>query len=64
MQALVEKYRPKTMKQILGQQGDKSGTKKIYAWLMNWHKNQSGQVKHVRQGNDIIFYTFLVFNTI
>ncbi|XP_012236348.1 replication factor C subunit 1 [Bombus impatiens] len=50
VQALVEKYRPKTMKQILGQQGDKSNAKKIHTWLMNWHKNQSGQVKHTRPG--------------
>ncbi|CAK9807284.1 Replication factor C subunit 1 [Anthophora plagiata] len=48
VQALVEKYRPKTMKQILGQQGEKSNAKKLYSWLMNWHKNQSGQVKHVK----------------
>ncbi|KAF3423622.1 hypothetical protein E2986_03148 [Frieseomelitta varia] len=48
VQALVEKYRPKTMKQVLGQQGDKSNAKKIYSWLANWHKNQSGQVKHIR----------------
>ncbi|XP_076241246.1 germ line transcription factor 1 [Calliopsis andreniformis] len=45
VQALVEKYRPKTMKQILGQQGDKSNAKKLYTWLMNWHKNQKGPVK-------------------
>lgn len=56
MQALVEKYRPKTMKQILGQQGDKSNAKKIYAWLMNWHKNQSGQVKHTRPSNYFILH--------
>lgn len=48
IQALVEKYRPKTLKQILGQQGDKSNAKKLYSWLMNWHKNQSGQVKHAK----------------
>lgn len=56
MQALVEKYRPKTMKQILGQQGDKSNAKKIHTWLMNWHKNQSGQVKHTRPSNYFILY--------
>ncbi|XP_076663268.1 germ line transcription factor 1 [Andrena cerasifolii] len=48
IQALVEKYRPKTLKQILGQQGDKSNAKKLYGWLMNWHRNQSGQVKHAK----------------
>ncbi|KZC12208.1 Replication factor C subunit 1, partial [Dufourea novaeangliae] len=46
VEALVEKYRPKSMKQILGQQGDKSNAKKLYKWLQNWHKNQNGQVKH------------------
>ncbi|XP_078032825.1 germ line transcription factor 1 isoform X2 [Augochlora pura] len=48
VQALVEKYRPKTMKQVLGQQGDKSNAKKLYTWLNNWHKNRNGQVKHTK----------------
>lgn len=41
--ALVEKYRPKTMKQIIGQQTDKSCAKKFYSWLNNWHKNQNNK---------------------
>ncbi|KAF7991816.1 hypothetical protein HCN44_010617 [Aphidius gifuensis] len=41
--ALVEKYRPKTMKQIIGQQTDKSCAKKFYLWLKNWHKNQNNK---------------------
>ncbi|KAI4487895.1 hypothetical protein M0802_011714 [Mischocyttarus mexicanus] len=45
-EALVEKYRPKNMKQILGQQGDKSCVKKLHFWLLNWHKNRNK--KHVR----------------
>lgn len=45
-EALVEKYRPKTMKQILGQQTDKSNAKKLYKWLMNWHKNRT--IKHTK----------------
>ncbi|KAK0078187.1 hypothetical protein PV325_002848 [Microctonus aethiopoides] len=44
-QALVEKYRPKSMKQIIGQHGDKSVAKKFYTWLQNWHKNQNSKVK-------------------
>lgn len=36
---LVEKYRPKTMKQIIGQQGDKSCAHNLYVWLRDWHKN-------------------------
>lgn len=43
--ALVEKYRPKTMGKIIGQHGDKSNARKLYTWLSNWHKNQSGTVK-------------------
>ncbi|KAL0125553.1 hypothetical protein PUN28_004575 [Cardiocondyla obscurior] len=37
---LVEKYRPKTMKQIIGQQGDKSCAHNLYVWLRDWHKNR------------------------
>ncbi|XP_011707596.1 PREDICTED: replication factor C subunit 1-like [Wasmannia auropunctata] len=36
----VEKYRPKTMKQIVGQQGDKSCAHNLYIWLRDWHKNR------------------------
>ncbi|KAL7306082.1 hypothetical protein TKK_0001537 [Trichogramma kaykai] len=36
--ALVEKYRPKDMKQIIGQNGDKSNAKKLFKWLSNWYK--------------------------
>lgn len=48
-EALTEKYRPKTMKQIIGQHGDKSCAKKFHAWLSNWHKKHSGKaVKQVK----------------
>ncbi|XP_034941191.1 replication factor C subunit 1 [Chelonus insularis] len=47
-EALVEKYRPKTMKQIIGQHTDKSCANKLYTWLMNWNKNQHGKVKPTR----------------
>ncbi|XP_070166241.1 replication factor C subunit 1 isoform X2 [Polyergus mexicanus] len=39
-QPLVEKYRPKTMKQIIGQQGDKSCAHNLYVWLRDWYKNR------------------------
>lgn len=48
VQALAEKYRPKTMKQLLGQQGDKSNAKKLYNWLMDWHKNRASKVKRAK----------------
>ncbi|XP_068084538.1 replication factor C subunit 1 isoform X2 [Anabrus simplex] len=41
----VEKYRPVTSKQIIGQQGDRSAMKKLMIWLKNWHKNHSGNKK-------------------
>ncbi|XP_018403558.1 PREDICTED: replication factor C subunit 1 isoform X2 [Cyphomyrmex costatus] len=37
---LVEKYRPKTMKQIIGQQGDRSCAHNLYIWLRDWHQNR------------------------
>ncbi|XP_012263506.2 replication factor C subunit 1 isoform X2 [Athalia rosae] len=46
--AWVEKYKPKSMKQIIGQQGDKSNAHKLHNWLQNWQKNQCGNVKHPR----------------
>jgi len=35
----VDKYRPKSTKQIIGQQGEKSNAKKLARWLQNWEKN-------------------------
>jgi len=34
----VDKYRPKTSKQLIGQQTDKSPTNKLLEWLKNWAK--------------------------
>lgn len=42
----VDKYKPQTTKQIIGQQGDKSNVKKLKHWLENWHLNHnSGKPK-------------------
>ena len=35
----VDKYKPTSIKQIIGQQGDKSNAKKLLNWLTHWHKN-------------------------
>ena len=35
----VDRYKPTSVKQIIGQQGDKSNAKKLLNWLTNWHKN-------------------------
>ena len=35
----VDKYKPTTIKQIIGQQGANSNVNKLLNWLRNWHKN-------------------------
>ncbi|PSN56812.1 Replication factor C subunit 1 [Blattella germanica] len=44
----VDKYKPTSVKQIIGQQGDRSNVKKLLKWLGNWHSNHSGKKKLVR----------------
>ena len=44
----VDKYKPTQLKQIIGQQGDKSNCKKLLHWLTHWHKNQAAGVKPVQ----------------
>ncbi|XP_065832579.1 replication factor C subunit 1-like isoform X2 [Oscarella lobularis] len=34
---LVDKYKPKSTKEIIGQQGDKSNVKKLVKWIKNWN---------------------------
>ena len=44
----VDKYKPKTIKQLIGQQTDKSQTNKLLDWLRNWAKynlTHSGEKK-------------------
>jgi len=38
----VDKYKPKTLKQIVGQQGEGSNVRKLQHWLSNWHKWHTG----------------------
>lgn len=39
----TEKYKPKDLKSIIGQQGDKSNMNKLLNWLKNWHKYHGGK---------------------
>ncbi|KAF2897615.1 hypothetical protein ILUMI_08559 [Ignelater luminosus] len=41
----TEKHKPTNVKQIIGQQGDKSNMKRLMVWLENWYKNHSGKNK-------------------
>lgn len=36
----TEKYRPKDLKQVIGQQSTDSVLSKLYNWLKNWHSNR------------------------
>ncbi|MED6266934.1 hypothetical protein CHARACLAT_007110 [Characodon lateralis] len=38
----VDKYRPCTLKAVIGQQGDQSCANKLLRWLQNWYKHHSG----------------------
>lgn len=38
-QLWVDRYKPTTLKAIIGQQGDKSNMNKLITWLRNWPKN-------------------------
>jgi len=44
----VDKYKPTSIKQIIGQQGANSNVQKLIKWLQNWHANnrtESGRKK-------------------
>lgn len=47
----VDKYRPTSLKAIIGQQGEQSCTNKLLRWLKDWHKNHSGDKKPVAKYN-------------
>ncbi|XP_053314342.1 replication factor C subunit 1 [Spea bombifrons] len=41
----VDKYKPTSVKTIIGQQGDQSCANKLIKWLKNWHKNHMSDEK-------------------
>jgi replication factor C subunit 1 len=45
MLPLTEKYKPQTLRAVIGQQGEMSNLYKLKLWLENWHKNQDPKVK-------------------
>ncbi|KAM6220875.1 replication factor C subunit 1 [Rhynchocyon petersi] len=46
----VDKYKPTSLKTIIGQQGDQSCANKLLRWLRNWHKSPSEDKKHAKLG--------------
>ncbi|XP_074848716.1 replication factor C subunit 1 isoform X2 [Carettochelys insculpta] len=43
----VDKYKPTSLKTVIGQQGDQSCANKLLRWLQNWHKN-TPEDKHAK----------------
>ncbi|XP_028657805.2 replication factor C subunit 1 isoform X1 [Erpetoichthys calabaricus] len=41
----VDKYKPTSLKSIIGQQGEQSCAQKLIRWLRNWHQKNSGEKK-------------------
>ncbi|XP_019597488.2 replication factor C subunit 1 isoform X1 [Rhinolophus sinicus] len=46
----VDKYKPTSLKTIIGQQGEQSCANKLLRWLQNWHKSPSEEKKHAKLG--------------
>ncbi|XP_045429338.1 replication factor C subunit 1 isoform X3 [Pipistrellus kuhlii] len=46
----VDKYKPTSLKTIIGQQGDQSCANKLLRWLQNWHKSPSEDRRHAKFG--------------
>ncbi|XP_062333992.1 replication factor C subunit 1 [Osmerus eperlanus] len=38
----VDRYRPRSLKAVIGQQGEQSCANKLLRWLQNWHRNHAG----------------------
>jgi replication factor C subunit 1 len=43
--SFVDKYKPTSIKQIIGQQGPQSNANKLQNWLLNWYKNHGDPSK-------------------
>uniref|UniRef100_A0A182NQL7 Replication factor C subunit 1 n=1 Tax=Anopheles dirus TaxID=7168 RepID=A0A182NQL7_9DIPT len=46
--AWVDKYKPSSTKQIIGQTGANSNVQKLTVWLSSWYKNNDGTKKHAK----------------
>uniref|UniRef100_A0A182PRP7 Replication factor C subunit 1 n=1 Tax=Anopheles epiroticus TaxID=199890 RepID=A0A182PRP7_9DIPT len=46
--AWVEKYKPTSTKQIIGQTGANSNVQRLTVWLSDWYKNNDGTKKHAK----------------
>ena len=46
--SFVDKYKPSSLKQIIGQQGPSGNAQKLMNWLAKWHINNEGKKNHVK----------------
>ncbi|XP_038608447.1 replication factor C subunit 1 [Tachyglossus aculeatus] len=46
----VDKYRPTSLKTIIGQQGDQSCANKLLRWLKNWPRTSPEEKRHAKSG--------------
>ncbi|XP_053680616.1 replication factor C subunit 1 [Anopheles nili] len=46
--AWVDKYKPTSTKQIVGQAGTSSNVQRLTVWLSSWYKNNDGTKKHAK----------------
>ena len=56
----VDKYKPKSLKQVIGQSGDKSNAKKLLNWLKNWQSNRAANVKPSSSKYSLFFFIITI----
>jgi hypothetical protein len=44
----ADKYKPQSIKHLVGQQGDKSPVQKLIVWLRDWYKNHAHSDEKVK----------------
>ena len=49
--SFVDKYKPTSVKQIIGQQGPQSNANKLQNWLLHWHRNHGDPTKNKKKSN-------------
>jgi len=49
--SFVDKYKPTSVKQIIGQQGPQSNANKLQNWLLHWHRNHGDPSKKTKKSN-------------
>ncbi|KAB0368430.1 hypothetical protein FD755_020196 [Muntiacus reevesi] len=46
----VDKYKPASLKTVIGQQGDQSCANRLLRWLQSWHRRPSEEKRHAKFG--------------